>query len=726
MKKAHVITPIAATLFLLSLYLLTFKGTSHSTDEWLFIQQMGKVLVEGFSRPARFYVSYYALLLPFLSLSRIVPHIGSYQVLTVWNVLSTATNGLLVYLILEELGYSRLVSLAVGMTYGVGTQAWPYSNYLLREPTGAMWALIAALFAIRLRRSNFGKNLAASLTLLALGVLTKKALTVLVPFYLAYLAIKAYKTNSMYKIRKSKTTTWMLSAISIFSISILVYVLHRYYYLPIPHKLSDLLPNWKTGIAMFVSPGWGLLLFSPVLALIFIGIPGFVKKNPLDGTFLLSLPWLYFIGMSHHPLWWGTWNWGPRQVNPVLPLFILPLAEVYVLAGRKPWLKAVIAALFTAGAALAAMQALVSYPFYQEAFKKGLTPQRFMWTWKASPALNQWRFVKLSNLEVAWGYKGSIKWGLLSLDLITLCAAGWLLRKAVKGTIGSRKSIPVILALTAALILEVGITLVASYRSPAYGGNIGFPEAAETLHRGWQEGDALVIYMWGDPPEAYIPKVAMLNYCKGSCLNQISVIKEQFIDGHPSWEKNLWRHLSQSDIAWLIEQKIKEDAPERPVEFALARKMYFVNSRWTGPEVRLLLFDKGDHASTIAHQRAETRYFHEDLVSYSVSQGQKGAYVDLEFRMNDPSAWSHKISVQLLDADWKLRAQKDLPLRAFVPPTLQKPGASIKIKLAEYFPERLRPGDYKLILVVYDPSTGKRFKNQNGKDFLTLAHVHLP
>ena len=726
MKKAYAITPVAAMLFLLSLYLLTFKGTSHSTDEWLFIQQMSNVLVEGFSRPERFYISYYALLLPLLSSSKIVPHVGSYQVLTSWNVLSTTANGLFIYLILGELGYGRLESLAVSTTYGMATQAWPYSNYLLREPTGAMWALIAALFAVRLRRSNFGRNLAASLTLLALGVLTKKALTVLVPFYLVYLAIKAYKTGPMHKVRKSKTATCVLSAISIFSIPILVYVLHRYYYLPVPHKLSDVLPNWKTGVAMFVSPGWGLLLFSPVLALVFIGIPGFLKKNPLEGTFLLSLPWLYFIGMSHHPLWWGTWNWGPRQMNTVLPIFVLPLAEAYVLARKKPWLKAIAAALFTVSTALAAMQAIVSYPFYQEAFKKGLTPQRFMWAWHASPVLNQWRFVKLSNLEVAWGYGGQIKWWLLSIGLLALCAASWLLWKAVKGTVGSRKSTAVILALAAALILELGTTLIVSYRSPAYGGNVGFPEAADMLRNGWGKSDTLLIYMWGDPPEAYIPKVAMLNYCKGNCLNQISVIKEQFIDGHPSWEKNLWRHLSRSDRAWLIEQKIKEDAPERPVEFALAKKMYFVKSRWTGSEVRLLLFDKGNHASTIARKLGEARYAHEDLVSYSVAQGQRGVYVDLRFRMNDPSAWSHKISVQLLDADWKLRAQKDLPLQAFVPPTLQKPGTSIKVKLAEYFPEGLHPGDYKLILVVYNPSTGKRFKNQNGRDFLTLAHVHLP
>jgi len=708
-----------------SLYLLTFKGTSHSTDEWLFIDQMGKVFTHGFQHAERFYLSYYALLLPIFSLSKIAPGFGTYQALTIGNMLSTSVTGMAICLLLEELGYSLFVSIASGVTYGIATQAWPYSNYLLREPTGAMWAALATLFAVRFERSGRWKNAFVSLVLITMGILTKRSLSVLFPIYLLYLIIITYKLHAPSRFQgKSSGIKLLILAIVVFAAISLMYIIHRYYYLPVPGNLTSALPNWKTLGAIFFSPGWGLLLFSPVLVLTILGIPRFFKRNKLKSAFLLSLPWLYLIGMSHHPLWWGTWNWGPRQVNPVLPLFILPIAEIYEIAMKKLWLKILSAVLFVASSALAAMQALVSYPFYQAVFKKGMTPNQFMWNWKASPILNHWRFITLSNLEVAWGYRGKIKWGLLLFDLAITAYVIWLMWRVVRRRTIEREKVFIGIG-ALAIVLATAWTLVSVYRSPAYGGNVGFPEAASVLRREWRKSDALIIYMWGDPPSAYIPKIAMLNYCKGDCCNQISVIKEQFIDGHDSWQKRLFGYLSRSGRAWLIEQKIRENAPERPVEFALAQNMYFVKATWTGPEVRLLLFDKGENAQTISKSDTPVEYLHERLSSFSVSHAPSGLYVKLRFHAKDKAIWHHKISLQVLDSNWKLRAQKDIPLGAFVNPRDQKTDADFTVKLAEYLPRKLPAGKYRLILVVYDPATGTRFVNQSGRDFLELSEISI-
>jgi hypothetical protein len=430
--------------------------------------------------------------------------------------------------------------------------------------------------------------------------------------------------------------------------------------------------------------------------------------------------------MSHHPLWWGTWNWGPRQVNPVLPLFILPLAEIVSMSRNKPLMRWITGVTAVLGTSLAAMQALVSYPFYQEAFKSGLTPKKFMWTWKASPVFNHWRFIKLANLEVAWGYHGHILWGILALDLILVAFSAWTIWQILRrGTLPApgRRLLPIGYL---GLILTTALTLHFAYRSPAYGGDVGFPEAADLLRNEWQQSDALVIYMWGDPPLAYVPKIAMLNYCKGYCPKQISVIKEQFIDGQKSWEKRLEGYLSSANRAWVIEQKIRETDPDRPVEFALSQQMYFVKSSWTGKDVRVLLFDKGKGSVVISNQSSPIEYPSETLSAFSARKNSDGVYVDLKLQVKRPPAWMHKISLQLLDSDWQLKAQKDVAINFFVPPNLQEAPSALNLKVAEYFPESLPPGTYKLILVLYDPVTGKRFQNQYGKDYLILGKVSIP
>ena len=585
--------------------------------------------------------------------------------------------------------------------------------------------VLSALFAIRFKKTNRWQTLLASIILLAMAALTKHTISVLFPILLLYLLLIVYRLKMLLAISQKNINNRVLSPLCGIAFAVaVIYVIHKYYYFPIPKNLSIMLPNLEAALAMFVSPGWGLLVFSPVLLLVFIGTYGFLKKTLSEGVFLLSLPWLYFIGMSHASWWWGGWNWGPREAIPVLPLFILPIAEIYEIAHKRRWTKALGATLLFTSFAMAGMQALISYPFYQEAFEKGIKFNQFMWNWKASPILNHWRFITLSNLEVAWGYGGRIKWGLLLFDLAITAYVIWLMWRVVRRRTIEREKVFIGIG-ALAIVLATAWTLVSVYRSPAYGGNVGFPEAASVLRREWRKSDALIIYMWGDPPSAYIPKIAMLNYCKGDCCNQISVIKEQFIDGHDSWQKRLFGYLSRSGRAWLIEQKIRENAPERPVEFALAQNMYFVKATWTGPEVRLLLFDKGENAQTISKSDTPVEYLHERLSSFSVSHAPSGLYVKLRFHAKDKAIWHHKISLQVLDSNWKLRAQKDIPLGAFVNPRDQKTDADFTVKLAEYLPRKLPAGKYRLILVVYDPATGTRFVNQSGRDFLELSEISI-
>ena len=147
--------PLALGLFavLFSVYLLTFSGAYHSSDEMSMLaatdslarrgawdiellrwmgEQQGSVGPDGhlYSRKG---IGTTLAALPhyWLALqSRLVPNV---QMAMLTNSVITALTGVLVYLLLRRLRYSYGVALLAALAFGLGTMAWPYARYLFSE-----------------------------------------------------------------------------------------------------------------------------------------------------------------------------------------------------------------------------------------------------------------------------------------------------------------------------------------------------------------------------------------------------------------------------------------------------------------------------------------------------------------------------------------------------------------------------------------------------------------
>jgi hypothetical protein len=95
-------------------------------------------------------------------------------------------------------------------------------------------------------------------------------------------------------------------------------------------------------------------------------------------------------------------------------------------------------------------------------------------------------------------------------------------------------------------------------------------------------------------------------------------------------------------------------------------------------------------------------------------------------RVATPTSYAVFIHLQHGDEDGSLVAQRDgIPVNGTRPTTSWKPDEVIEDRQELVLPSTLAPGQYKLVLGLYDPSSGVRLNTSEGKNALTLATVDV-
>ena len=88
-------------------------------------------------------------------------------------------------------------------------------------------------------------------------------------------------------------------------------------------------------------------------------------------------------------------------------------------------------------------------------------------------------------------------------------------------------------------------------------------------------------------------------------------------------------------------------------------------------------------------------------------------------------AADYTLFLQLLDADGRVAAQRDVPLLSGgMPASVWQPGQQAETRVGIALPVGSAPGDYRLIAGLYDPQTGRRVP-VGGGDFLELGAVQV-
>jgi hypothetical protein len=288
--------------------------------------------------------------------------------------LYTAATVALVALISLQLGGTLQGARGAALCFAAGTIALVYARSFYAEPLLAV--LVAGGIYLAFVRSRRTILLAALFAMLAL--LAKPSGILLAPALTAYLFLK--KTSPLLAITPAAG-----GALGFFLYSL-------YNFIRFGHLL-DFGPRWEFSLSalpvgllgQFLSPGRGLLWYSPAVLLAVLGFRRAWKTKPLEVLLITSL-FVGFLGLhAAVPYWHGGWSWGPRYLLPALPGL---LALTGLLDGKAA--RALVYLSFLGF--LVNAPSLVSFyeRYYAEANEQEVSDAELYWSPASAPLLHGW------------------------------------------------------------------------------------------------------------------------------------------------------------------------------------------------------------------------------------------------------------------------------------------------------------------------------------------------
>ena len=512
----------AVFLILLCVYVLVFSGISSTDDEQLFV-----VLTENLA-----YGKGYSVL-PLFGNDRLqgkaggveplhsivgIPlyiladhfNLGKAQILYLLPAVYTALTGALLVCIAERKGAPQKTATILGLSYGLGTIAFPYARMNFREPLTAL-LITTAVLCLELGRNtqdHVWKQILypfLSLIFLGLAVLTKITTGMMIPFFiLSYLAHKHVweKGNRAHMVTIGLVATMLLILAGFILWSILPadslsrftlrFFNHILYTLPrLPHDHF-----WLAVAGLLFSPGKGFFIYSPILILSLVS--PFLKRTKL-------VDWITYMGallgitavqaLIYDDHWWSI-TWGTRALLPALPLAALaalPALDAGLNHSNRR-IRLGIISLSVFGLCVQIGRLLVSDPVYANwvvQFTRREITAIAQWNLRLMPLYQHWRLAFNGQpSDIAWLHlSGSGIWLtiIILLALIGISLGTILLTKKEK-----KQSFQIIIALIGVLVLIL-TPIFAQLDQRYYGGAPAFKDIASDVCAVAENGDLVLI-----------------------------------------------------------------------------------------------------------------------------------------------------------------------------------------------------------------------------------------
>ncbi len=667
-------------------------------------------------------------------------------------IVAAATVGVL-YLIVRGLRFPVSVATATALLFAFGTMIWPYSQRLFREPLAGFWLLLAfgAPFLIPGRPEAL-----FFLAGLAFGgaVATKQSTLIALPGLLLALwpSIRAL----------SRRTALQAGAAALAGFMAVMIPAHLYYrttltgipafarnvveYSRAPElALSEPEQMIRRALAMTVSPGKGVLIYSPTLLLALAGLGRLFRTYPWLAGGLTTFAMLHVIGYSRQIIWWGGLNWGPRYMLPMVPVAMVAAAPAVDSLLRQPrrWGLSVLAGLALLALLPQLAGVLVDPRVFEGELDRSLyqalgdyprAMERVAWDPAYNPILGHWRMLTTADPAPAWIRGGSgfqILWLPLVIGLgISLCALGILqwLQRAPEAL--SRRSLLLIGGASAGMFLAAAGSLHAVADDPRY----DFHENArflrpmiEDLNREAQAGDALLMTYpyFGD---------YFLNWLRAP-VDWYGIFSTTFPPPEPQ-RALLDRVLARHPRVWLMRPWNRWHEQEPGIERYLLEYAYKVHERDYEDWMRLILYLSprgGWHSVGEGIRWANGMELVQAAVQGETApiQGTDRPFLSLRrgaplrltliWQSTRPFSASRKVFVHIGRPDHPPLLQQDrLPQDGWEPVEEWIPGRPVLDRYG--FLLDLPPGRYILRIGLYDEGTGRRETSDHGEvvDLLDL------
>ncbi len=284
------------------------------------------------------FYSYYTapaslLPIPLMIVSRVLCGISSASDRFSFSLVSAFAGPLVAPLLLaffRRMGVGVKQAVAWTLVFGLATLWWPSSETVFDQCQHGVVMLAMTLMAYDVaKRGGIGYALAAGL-LGGLLVNYRVPFVALLPAIPVYWLVEARRSGG--QISKA-----LINGI-IFGVGIGVGLAGYAFYNWIRFGSVNM-PAFESGVSMLgnpiagfltlaISPGKGVLWFSPPLVLALIGFKSFFKAERGLAGLVIALSALHVGEMSFLSFAGGDWCWGPRYLIPIMPLWALALPYV--------------------------------------------------------------------------------------------------------------------------------------------------------------------------------------------------------------------------------------------------------------------------------------------------------------------------------------------------------------------------------------------------------------
>ncbi|MCD6290554.1 MAG: hypothetical protein J7M34_08625 [Anaerolineae bacterium] len=673
------------------------------------------------------------LAVPLYVLAWAIPGVGLIQATLLYNALVTSLTALLLMRWALRLGYRRRVALAVALSFGLGTLAWPYATHYFGEPTSAL-CLVGAGYALTLWRAD-GRSrwaLAAGLALAGM-IATVTAHAVLIPIFLG---CALWDGGRHWRRPDRPSAVACLIPLAVAVVGLAAYNWARFgnplqtgYHFEAGEGWTT--PLWRGLWGLLFSPYRGLIWYTPLSVGAVLAWRAFWREHRNEAALIAGVTTTVIVLYSLWWMWWGGFAWGPRFLVPLCPFLALALAPWWarLFAGRMTsWGKVGFLGLIGLSALVQVLAVIANYAQYEIELRDiyptdWSNPLRYgppdLYNPLHSPILGQIHLLARDlrgSADLFWLRPDAIVWGVPLGGAIVLALAGFALWRAARER-SARRWLPVLMV---AFLLWSGYALTEASHDPRFGRpGEGYRAALNAIEERARPGDVIVTvapYHYHVPMDHYRGKLPIYGYAQESPV-------------HRETARVLSRLLGRPRNVWFITGGLPPADPSNGIERWLAERAYKAGDEWFD-DFRLVRFLTP--ASKMTPVSVEDAVFGNAIGLAGAAVGPAtvapgdGIRIILGWVAARPLTIDYVVFAQLLDKSGKLVAQQDSPPAGGYRPTSSwAPGEPVEDHIGVGIPADLPPGDYALIVGIYDPTTGARLPVSTGGDFVTLGRVKV-
>jgi hypothetical protein len=323
------------------------------------------------------------------------------------NPLATALAMAVLYFLSLQLGYTRPRSLYVTIASGLGTYAWVYTKFTYSEPL-AMLFLILSVFsaAAAVRERDPFKWALLSGLFAGLLILTRPASAVAVPWILLYVLFARFDFRAI----RAHWKRWVADA-SFFLLGFLPLLLLHFWYNALRYGVLNVSSYPGMGYTtpflvglygLLFSSGRGMFIFAPITALGLLAFGRFYDRHRAEALLFGGVFISHLVLYAKWEAWDAGGSWGARFLLPVIPLTVLPVAELF--DGKRTKARRIALAVVLFGSIL--LQGLAvsaDYTQYQRTVRRSYhSPYKqwaLFWVPETNPWLGQWTMIRARQFD---------------------------------------------------------------------------------------------------------------------------------------------------------------------------------------------------------------------------------------------------------------------------------------------------------------------------------------